>query len=86
VSAVPVRAVGPEHLSKELLDAPGGTDLVGRIIGVEDGLESGQGLGTEFVAGTQKPAVCPGRVDLHTAPLLLLMLNPLADIGDHLVG
>jgi hypothetical protein len=31
------------------------------------------------------PAVRPGRVDLHAAPPLLLVLDPLADVGEHLV-
>lgn len=60
--------------------------LVGSV-GIKDGLQPGQGLGTELVAGTQQqPAMRPGRVDLHTAPALLLMFDPLADIGEHLVG
>ena len=87
VPAVPVRAVGPEHLSKELLDAPGGADLLGRVVGLEDGLQPGQGRGAQLVAGTQQEtAVCPGRVDLHPTSALLLVLDPLADVGEHRVG
>ena len=41
----------------------------------------------DLVAGTQQqPAVRPGGVDLHTATALLLVLDPLADVGEHLVG
>jgi len=76
-----------KHLTQELLDAPGRADLVGRVVGLEDGLQPGQGLGTQLVTGAQQqPAVRPGRVDLHAAPALLLVLDPLADIGEHLVG
>jgi len=43
-------------------------------------------FGGQLVAGKQQqPAVRLGRVDLHTAPALLLVLDPLADVGEHLV-
>ena len=61
--AVPGRAVRRQHLTQELLDAPGSADLVGRVVGLEDVLQTGQGFGAQLVAGTQQePAVRPGRV------------------------
>ena len=61
--------------------------FLGWVVGVEDGLQPGQGFGAQLVAGTQEqPAVRPGRVDLHAAPAPLFMLDPLADVGEQLVG
>lgn len=37
---------------------------LGRVVSVQDGLQTRPGFGTQLVAGTQQPAVRPGRIDL----------------------
>jgi hypothetical protein len=50
-----------QQLPELLLDAPGGADLVGRVIDAQRRLEPGQARGLRVFPAPQQPAVGPGR-------------------------
>jgi len=79
-----VAGAGGEQPAQQLLTAPGGTDLVARVVLGQHSAQPGSPGGAEPVAGAQQqPAVRPGGVDLAAAAAQLLAGDPLADLGQH---
>src|SRR5512142_774869 len=76
-----VRRGRREEQAKQLLDAPGGADLGGRVVGVEHLLQAGEpALAQPVAGGEQQPPVRPGRIGPPAAAAELLAGDPLAHL------